>query len=98
MRKALSVIDFSEVDIDVRISLKCTNIKVKQKHYISVLNTFSLNTMQNLFAIIASVLHLGNIKFEADARGYATVRNNQEMHWVSKVGTVHSVYLSLYLS
>uniref|UniRef100_A0A672ZM36 Myosin IHb n=1 Tax=Sphaeramia orbicularis TaxID=375764 RepID=A0A672ZM36_9TELE len=40
VRKALSVIDFSEGDTE------------------------------NLFGIIASVLHLGNIKFEADHRGY----------------------------
>lgn len=41
--------------------------------------------MQQLFGIIASVLHLGNIKFEADAQGYATLNKKQEMHWVSKV-------------
>lgn len=41
--------------------------------------------MQHLFGIIASVLHLGNIKYETDVRGYATLNNNQEMHWVSKV-------------
>uniref|UniRef100_A0A8D3BTC2 Myosin IHb n=1 Tax=Scophthalmus maximus TaxID=52904 RepID=A0A8D3BTC2_SCOMX len=40
VRKALSVIEFSESDIE------------------------------HLFGIIASVLHLGNIKFEADVRGY----------------------------
>lgn len=28
---------------------------------------------------------MGNIKFEADARGYAMLNNNQEMQWVSKV-------------
>uniref|UniRef100_A0A8D2ZIK2 Myosin IHb n=1 Tax=Scophthalmus maximus TaxID=52904 RepID=A0A8D2ZIK2_SCOMX len=55
VRKALSVIEFSESDIE------------------------------HLFGIIASVLHLGNIKFEADVRGYATLDNNQEMHWVSKL-------------
>ncbi|MEQ2274979.1 Unconventional myosin-Ih, partial [Xenotaenia resolanae] len=55
VRKALSVIDFSESDTE------------------------------HLFAIIASVLHLGNLKFEADARGYATVKNYQELHWVSKL-------------
>lgn len=33
------------------------------------------------------MLHLGNIKFEADVRGYASLNNNQEMHWVSKVST-----------
>uniref|UniRef100_A0A3B5L8N1 Myosin IHb n=1 Tax=Xiphophorus couchianus TaxID=32473 RepID=A0A3B5L8N1_9TELE len=52
VRKALSVIDFSESDTE------------------------------HLFGIIASVLHLGNLKFEADARGYATIKNNQEMHWL----------------
>lgn len=41
--------------------------------------------MQQLFGIIASVLHLGNIKFEVDAQGYACLVDNQEMHWVSKV-------------
>lgn len=41
--------------------------------------------MQHLFGIIASVLHLGNIKFEADVRGYASLNNDKEMHWVSKV-------------
>uniref|UniRef100_A0AAX7UVS5 Myosin IHb n=1 Tax=Astatotilapia calliptera TaxID=8154 RepID=A0AAX7UVS5_ASTCA len=55
VRKALSVIDLSESDIE------------------------------NLFGIIASVLHMGNIKFEADARGYAMLNNNQEMQWVSKL-------------
>ncbi|XP_063746009.1 unconventional myosin-Ih [Eleginops maclovinus] len=56
VRKALSVIEFSENDID------------------------------HLFGIIASVLHLGNIKFEANERGYASLNNNnQEMHWLSKL-------------
>lgn len=41
--------------------------------------------MQNLFSIIASVLHLGNIRFEADSRGYACISGNKEIHWVSKV-------------
>uniref|UniRef100_A0A7N8XEU9 Myosin IHb n=1 Tax=Mastacembelus armatus TaxID=205130 RepID=A0A7N8XEU9_9TELE len=45
----------------------------------------SKSDIEYLFGIIASVLHLGNIKFEADVRGYATLSNNQEMHWVSKV-------------
>lgn len=46
---------------------------------------FSLRAMQHLFGIIASVLHLGNIKYEADVRGYASVNDHKEMHWVSKV-------------
>uniref|UniRef100_A0A3Q3W6N5 Uncharacterized protein n=1 Tax=Mola mola TaxID=94237 RepID=A0A3Q3W6N5_MOLML len=56
LRKALSVIEFSESDIE------------------------------HLFGIIASVLHLGNIKFGVDVRGYASLNNNnKEMHWVSKL-------------
>ncbi|XP_013859201.1 unconventional myosin-Ih [Austrofundulus limnaeus] len=55
VRKALSVIDFSEGETE------------------------------DLFGIIASVLHLGNVKFDADARGYATLNNNSEMQWVSKL-------------
>uniref|UniRef100_A0A665U060 Myosin IHb n=1 Tax=Echeneis naucrates TaxID=173247 RepID=A0A665U060_ECHNA len=43
---------------------------------------FSESDMEHLFGIIASVLHLGNIKFEADARGYAALNNNQEMLWL----------------
>uniref|UniRef100_A0A672FVM4 Unconventional myosin-Ih-like n=1 Tax=Salarias fasciatus TaxID=181472 RepID=A0A672FVM4_SALFA len=52
VRKALSVIEFSESDIE------------------------------HLFGIIASVLHMGNIKFDTDSRGYAALSNNQEMHWL----------------
>ncbi|KAM3874507.1 unconventional myosin-Ih-like [Diretmus argenteus] len=55
VRKAFSVIEFSESDIE------------------------------NLFGIIASVLHLGNVKFDADFRGYAILNNNPEMHWLSKL-------------
>uniref|UniRef100_A0A3P9PA17 Unconventional myosin-Ih-like n=1 Tax=Poecilia reticulata TaxID=8081 RepID=A0A3P9PA17_POERE len=43
---------------------------------------FSESDTEHLFGIIASVLHLGNLKFEADARGYATIKNNQETHWL----------------
>ncbi|KAM6901705.1 LOW QUALITY PROTEIN: unconventional myosin-Ih [Lycodopsis pacificus] len=45
----------------------------------------SESDIEHLFGIIASVLHLGNVKFEADVRGYASLNNNQEMHWVSKL-------------
>uniref|UniRef100_A0A8C5D8T1 Unconventional myosin-Ih-like n=1 Tax=Gouania willdenowi TaxID=441366 RepID=A0A8C5D8T1_GOUWI len=46
---------------------------------------FSKSDIEHLFGIIASVLHLGNIEFEADAQGYAFLNSNQEMHWVSKL-------------
>lgn len=47
---------------------------------------------------------MGNIKFEADARGYATLNNNQEMQWVSKVkskktaGSIDNLSLFMHLS
>ncbi|XP_064798532.1 unconventional myosin-Ih-like isoform X2 [Oncorhynchus masou masou] len=55
VRKALSVIEFSESNIE------------------------------NLFAIIASVLHLGNVTLVADSQGYATLNNSPEIHWLSKL-------------
>ncbi|XP_067340978.1 unconventional myosin-Ih isoform X3 [Channa argus] len=57
---------------------------------------FSENNIEHLFGIIASVLHLGNIKFGIDVRGYSTLINNQEMHWVSKVFTPFSVDHAVY--
>uniref|UniRef100_A0A4W4GT64 Myosin motor domain-containing protein n=1 Tax=Electrophorus electricus TaxID=8005 RepID=A0A4W4GT64_ELEEL len=55
VQKALSVIDFSEKDIE------------------------------HLFSIIASVLHIGNVQFEAGSRGYATLNSNEEIRWLSKL-------------
>nr|XP_046225830.1 unconventional myosin-Ih isoform X3 [Oncorhynchus gorbuscha]XP_046225831.1 unconventional myosin-Ih isoform X3 [Oncorhynchus gorbuscha] len=55
VRKALSVIEFSESNIE------------------------------SLFAIIASVLHLGNVTFVTDSQGYATLNNSPEIHWLSKL-------------
>uniref|UniRef100_A0A8B9KV59 Myosin IHb n=1 Tax=Astyanax mexicanus TaxID=7994 RepID=A0A8B9KV59_ASTMX len=56
VRKALTVIDFSERDIEVL----------------------------SIAVVIASVLHLGNIHFEA-SRGYATLNSSEEIHWLSKL-------------
>ncbi|CAB1319438.1 unnamed protein product, partial [Coregonus sp. 'balchen'] len=44
---------------------------------------FDESDIQHLFGIIASVLHLGNVQFEADSKGYATLNNNTELRWVS---------------
>uniref|UniRef100_A0A671QK42 Unconventional myosin-Ih-like n=1 Tax=Sinocyclocheilus anshuiensis TaxID=1608454 RepID=A0A671QK42_9TELE len=46
---------------------------------------FSEKDIEHLFAIIASVLHLGNVHFEASAHGYATLNSSAEVHWLSKV-------------
>ncbi|XP_066545062.1 unconventional myosin-Ih [Amia ocellicauda] len=55
VRKALSIVDFSENDIE------------------------------HLFGIIASVLHLGNLHFDADGKGYATIGSNAGVRWISKL-------------
>ncbi|XP_029024032.1 unconventional myosin-Ih isoform X2 [Betta splendens] len=46
---------------------------------------FSESDTEHLLGVIASVLHLGNVTFDGDARGYAALGNNQEMQWVSKL-------------
>ena len=51
----------------------------------NVLDYYSSLLIQQLFAIIASVLHLGNVKFATDALGYAVLKNIPELHWLSKV-------------
>ncbi|KAL6463638.1 hypothetical protein MHYP_G00280290 [Metynnis hypsauchen] len=45
---------------------------------------FSEKDKEHLFAVIASVLHLGNIHFEA-SQGYATLNSSEEIHWLSKL-------------
>uniref|UniRef100_A0A8C2AZZ6 Myosin IHb n=1 Tax=Cyprinus carpio TaxID=7962 RepID=A0A8C2AZZ6_CYPCA len=40
---------------------------------------FSEKDIEHLFAIIASVLHLGNVHFEASAHGYATLNSSAEL-------------------
>uniref|UniRef100_A0A8C7QWR1 Myosin IHa n=1 Tax=Oncorhynchus mykiss TaxID=8022 RepID=A0A8C7QWR1_ONCMY len=43
---------------------------------------FDESDIQHLFGIIASVLHLGNVQFEADSKGYATLNKNTELRWL----------------
>uniref|UniRef100_A0A669CBR3 Myosin IH n=1 Tax=Oreochromis niloticus TaxID=8128 RepID=A0A669CBR3_ORENI len=35
--------------------------------------------------VIASVLHLGNVRFDSDSKGHALLNNNTELHWVSNL-------------
>ncbi|XP_035246773.1 unconventional myosin-Ih isoform X2 [Anguilla anguilla] len=54
---------------------------------------FSKTEIEHLFAIIASVLHLGNVRFEANAHGYATLNSSSEVHWLSQMLGIHSQVL-----
>lgn len=42
-------------------------------------------SVQHLFRVVASVLHLGNVHFDPDSKGHALLKNNTELKWVSDV-------------
>ncbi|KAL6067694.1 hypothetical protein STEG23_031498, partial [Scotinomys teguina] len=46
---------------------------------------FTEADLENLFGIIASVLHLGNICFKEDKRGCASVPDTHEIKWIAKL-------------
>ncbi|XP_077570341.1 unconventional myosin-Ih-like [Stigmatopora nigra] len=54
----------------------------------NALEVFDIDATEtnHLFGIVASVLHLGNVKFEPDIKGHATLNNkNAELRWVSNL-------------
>uniref|UniRef100_A0A8C2HUD5 Myosin IHa n=1 Tax=Cyprinus carpio TaxID=7962 RepID=A0A8C2HUD5_CYPCA len=58
------------------------------KNALSVID-FDANDIEHLFGIIASVLHLGNVHFDGDTKGYATLNTNAALRWVSKLLGIH---------
>ncbi|XP_061529304.1 unconventional myosin-Ih [Phycodurus eques] len=55
------------------------------KNALQVIDIDAIHT-NHLFGIVASVLHLGNVKFEPDSKGHASLNNqNEELHWVSNL-------------
>ncbi|XP_077651711.1 unconventional myosin-Ih isoform X1 [Urocitellus parryii] len=55
---------------------------------------FTKADLENLFGVIASVLHLGNVCFEEDPQGCATVPDTHEIKWIAKLlGVCPSVLL-----
>uniref|UniRef100_G3T9C1 Myosin IH n=1 Tax=Loxodonta africana TaxID=9785 RepID=G3T9C1_LOXAF len=50
---------------------------------------FTEEDLENLFGIIASVLHLGNIYFKEDDQGCATIPDTHEIKWIAKLLGVH---------
>ncbi|XP_069850777.1 unconventional myosin-Ih-like [Dipodomys merriami] len=69
----------------------CKESSINDKNdWKTVCNAFSIidfthSDLENLFGIIASVLHLGNICFEEDERGCAMVPVNREIKWIAKL-------------
>ncbi|XP_066509754.1 unconventional myosin-Ih-like, partial [Hoplias malabaricus] len=58
------------------------------KNALSVIH-FDDSDTEHLFGVVASVLHLGNVHFDRDTRGYAVLNSNAELRWVSKLVGVH---------
>lgn len=42
-------------------------------------------SVQYLFEVVASVLHLGNIQFSTDGKGHALLNNSAGLHLISNV-------------
>uniref|UniRef100_A0A8C3JZR2 Myosin IH n=1 Tax=Calidris pygmaea TaxID=425635 RepID=A0A8C3JZR2_9CHAR len=57
---------------------------------------FTEKDTENLFGIVASVLHLGNIQFEEDSNGHAIIRDGTQIKWISKVLSPLNVDLAFY--
>lgn len=43
------------------------------------------HSVQHLFGIVASVLHLGNVEFGSDSKDGALLENKTQLNWVSNV-------------
>uniref|UniRef100_A0A669C5W1 Myosin IH n=1 Tax=Oreochromis niloticus TaxID=8128 RepID=A0A669C5W1_ORENI len=54
------------------------------KNALQIIN-FDETATNHLFEVIASVLHLGNVRFDSDSKGHALLNNNTELHWVSNL-------------
>ncbi|XP_062822649.1 unconventional myosin-Ih [Anolis carolinensis] len=50
---------------------------------------FSAADIENLFSVIGSVLHLGNVHFEEDSNGHAIIVKGTQIKWISKLLGVH---------
>ncbi|XP_075067015.1 unconventional myosin-Ih [Mixophyes fleayi] len=46
---------------------------------------FTEADIEHLFGLVASVLHLGNIKYEEDSQGHAIIKDGTQMQWISKL-------------
>ncbi|KTF72463.1 hypothetical protein cypCar_00034826 [Cyprinus carpio] len=51
------------------------------KNALSVID-FDASDTEHLFGIIASVLHLGNVHFDGDTKGYAILNSNAALRWL----------------
>ncbi|XP_037536368.1 unconventional myosin-Ih [Nematolebias whitei] len=54
------------------------------KNALQVIDFDETNT-GHLFEVVASVLHLGNVQFDADGKGHALLNDNTDLDWVSNL-------------
>ncbi|XP_018116432.2 unconventional myosin-Ih [Xenopus laevis] len=60
-----------------------TNWKLVRRAFTII--EFTEADIEHLFGIVASVLHLGNIKYEEDTHGHAIIKNGSQLQWISKL-------------
>uniref|UniRef100_W5KHE9 Myosin IH n=1 Tax=Astyanax mexicanus TaxID=7994 RepID=W5KHE9_ASTMX len=86
--KFLMVSIFLQGECSSVISINDKNDWKTVRNALSVVH-FDDTDMEHLFGVIASVLHLGNVQFDGDTKGYAVLNSNAELRWVSKLTGVH---------
>ncbi|XP_062874427.1 unconventional myosin-Ih, partial [Trichomycterus rosablanca] len=69
-------------------SINDTNDWKSVKNALSSMH-FDLADVEHLFNIIGSILHLGNVQFDGDTKGFAVLHSNADLRWVSKLVGVH---------
>lgn len=77
VKNALQIIDIDDINTNV------SHTKLLS-HSVLCCLTIVLS-VQHLFGIVASVLHLGNVQFVCDSKDHALLDNKAELRWVSNV-------------
>lgn len=77
VKNALQIIDIDDIN---------TNVSRTKSLSPSVLRHLTIVlSVQHLFGIVASVLHLGNVQFVSDSKDHALLDNKAQLRWVSNV-------------
>lgn len=77
VKNALQIINIDDIN---------TNVSWTNSLSPSVLRHLTIVlSVQHLFGIVASVLHLGNVQFVSDSKDHALLDNKAELRWVSNV-------------
>lgn len=83
VKNALQVIDFDETN--TRVSHCITDVVYHCCYWLVSQSTQTCASVQHLFEVVASVLHLGNVQFDADGKGHALLNDRTDLDRVSNV-------------